>query len=115
MSMTRAAILSREVWGATCVVDRHNYFGGNRGGVGPFASGSMLARAGSGSLSSGLQQVSDRPFMLSEWIHVFPDEWFAEGPAIVGTYGMGLQGWDASFLFQNEDRAAFSRELGGRA
>ena len=97
------------------LIDRHNYFGGNQGGVGPFASASMLARAGSGTLSSGLQQVNDRPFMVSEWIHVFPNEWGAEGPAIIGAYGMGLQGWDASFLFQNEDHAAFSRSLGGSA
>jgi len=93
-------------------IDRHNYFGGGRGGTGKFNAGSMLARAGSGSLSAGLQQVDDRPFMLSEWIHVFPNEWGAEGPAIIGAYGLGLQGWDASFLFQNGDQAAFSKALG---
>ncbi|MCB1125544.1 MAG: beta-galactosidase, partial [Verrucomicrobiae bacterium] len=97
------------------MIDRHNYFGGNRGGIGPFAAGSMLSKAGSGSLSSGLQQVGDRPFMLSEWIHVFPNEWGVEGPAILGAYGMGLQGWDVSYLFQNGDDAAFSRQLGRQA
>jgi hypothetical protein len=97
------------------LIDRHNYFGGNRGGTGKFNAASMLARAGSGSLSSGLQQVDDRPFMLSEWIHVFPSEWGVEGPAIIGAYGMGLQGWDVSYLFQNGDNAAFSRQLGGSA
>ncbi|MBP8258243.1 MAG: hypothetical protein KA118_01100 [Verrucomicrobia bacterium] len=96
-------------------IDRHNYFGGGRGGAGKFNAASMLARAGSGSLSSGLQQVDGRPFSLSEWIHVFPSEWGVEGPAIVGAYGMGLQGWDASFMFQNGDRAAFSSQLGGSA
>lgn len=97
------------------LIDRHNYFGGGRGGTGKFNAGSMLARAGSGSLSSGLQQVADRPFMLSEWIHVFPSEWGVEGPALIGTYGLGLQGWDVSFLFQNGDSATFSRQLGGSA
>lgn len=97
------------------LVDRHNYFGGGRGGTGKFNAASMLARAGSGSLSSGLQQVDDRPFMLSEWIHVFPSEWGVEGPAIISAYGMGLQGWDVSFLFQNGDNAAFSKQLGGNA
>jgi hypothetical protein len=92
------------------LVDRHNYFGG--GGRGKFNNASMLARAGSGSLSSGLQQVGDRPFMLSEWIHVFPNEWGVEGPAIIGAYGMGLQGWDVSYLFQNGDNATFSEQLG---
>lgn len=91
------------------MIDRHNYFGG---GEGRFNAGSMLARAGSGSLSSGLQQVDDLPFMLSEWIHVFPNEWGVEGPAIIGAYGLGLQGWDVSYLFQNGDQATFSRELG---
>lgn len=95
------------------LIDRHNYFGG--GGKGKFQAGSMLARPGSGSLSSGLQQVADRPFMLSEWIHVFPNEWGVEGPAIIGAYGLGLQGWDASYLFQNGDNAAFSSQLGRQA
>jgi hypothetical protein len=87
-------------------VDRHNYFGGAR------ANASMLARAGSGMLSSGMQQVADRPFMLSEWIHVFPSEFGVEGPAIIGAYGMGLQGWDVSFMFQNRDTATFSERIG---
>lgn len=87
-------------------IDRHNYFGGGR------ANATMLARAGSGMLSSGMQQAIDRPFMLSEWIHVFPNEFGVEGPAILGAYGMGLQGWDASFLFQNGDDGAFSHRLG---
>jgi hypothetical protein len=95
------------------LIDRHNYFGG--GGRGKFNNASMLSRAGSGELSSGLQQVEDRPFMLSEWIHVFPNEWGVEGPALVGAYGMGLQGWDVSYMFQNGDNATFSRQLGGNA
>jgi hypothetical protein len=86
-------------------IDRHNYFGGR-------ANASMLARAGSGMLSSGMQQVADRPFMLSEWIHVFPNEYGVEGPAILSAYGMGLQGWDVSYIFQNRDKARFSRRLG---
>jgi len=87
-------------------IDRHNYFGGNQ------ADSTMLARAGSGLLSSGMQQVAERPFMLSEWIHVFPNEWSVEGPAIIGAYGMGLQGWDVSYMFQNDDNGAFSAKLG---
>ncbi len=87
-------------------IDRHNYFGGDQ------ANASMLARAGSGMLSSGMQQVADRPFMLSEWIHVFPNEMGVEGPAIIGAYGMGLQGWDVSFMFQNRDDGTFSSKIG---
>lgn len=86
-------------------IDRHNYFGGA-------ANATMLSRPGSGILSAGMQQVADRPFMLSEWIHTFPNEYGVEGPALVGAYGMGLQGWDASFMFQNDDSGTFSRKLG---
>jgi hypothetical protein len=92
-------------------VDRHNYFGGALS-AGAINSTSMLAKAGSGMLSSGLQQVSGQPFMLSEWIHVFPNEWMAEGPAIIGAYGMGLQGWDVSYPFQNSDNGSFSTIVG---
>lgn len=76
-------------------IDRHNYFGG-----GLFDS--MLAQPGSGYFSSGLQQAANRPFGLSEWIHVYPSLYSAEGPAIVAAYGMGLQGWDASYEFQSQ-------------
>jgi hypothetical protein len=79
-------------------IDRHNYFEGQ--GPGMFAS--MLTRPGSGYFGSGLQQVFDRPFGLSEWIHVYPNVYSAEGPAILAAYGMGLQGWDASYEFQSQ-------------
>jgi hypothetical protein len=86
-------------------VDRHNYFAGGEGIR--IDNTTMLAVPGSGILSSGMQQVTNRPFMLSEWIHVTPNEWGVEGPAIIGAYGMGLQGWDVSFLFQNSDDGGF--------
>ncbi len=76
-------------------IDRHNYFGG-----GLFDS--LLAKPGSGYFSSGLQQVVNRPFGLSEWIHVYPSLYSAEGPAIIAVYGLGLQGWDASYEFQSQ-------------
>jgi hypothetical protein len=76
-------------------IDRHNYF---EGGL----FGTMLTRPGSGPLSSGLQQVADRPFGISEWIHVYPSLYSAEGPALFAAYGMGLQGWDASYEFQSQ-------------
>lgn len=91
-------------------VDRHNYFGGGDGAL--INDGSMLAKPGSGMLSSGMNQVQGRPFSLSEWIHVWPNEWGGEGPAILGAYGMGLQGWDVSFIFQNRDDGAYSSMVG---
>ncbi len=75
-------------------IDRHNYFGGK-------LNDTMLPRPGSGYLGTGLQQVADRPFGVSEWIHVYPSLYSAEGPAILATYGMGLQGWSASYEFQS--------------
>lgn len=86
------------------LVDRHNYFSG--------VESSMLARPGSGYLGTGLQQVADRPFSVSEWIHVWPAMYAAEGPAILAVYGMGLQGWDASWEFQSGLRLRITR--GGR-
>ncbi len=94
-------------------IDRHNYFGGGSARRGEtFNNASMLRSAGSGTLSVGLQQCIDRPFMLSEWIHVFPNEWGVEGPALLGAYGCGLQGWDVSYLFQNRDSGGFSDRIG---
>ncbi len=91
------------------IVDRHNYFGGGSPQI--INNTSMLALPGSGTLSSSFQQVKGRPFMLSEWIHVMPNEWGVEGPAIIGAYGMGLQGWDVSYMFQNRDPGEFMRAL----
>ena len=91
-------------------IDRHNYFGG--GDSFALNNASMLSVPGGGSLSASLQQVDDRPFMLSEWIHVAPNEWGVEGPAILGAYGMGLQGWDVSFPFQNRDNGTFATSIG---
>ncbi len=91
-------------------IDRHNYFGGGK--EDQFNNSSLLPGAGSGMLSTGMQQVADRPFMLSEWIHVYPNEWGAEGPAVIGAYGMGLQGWDVSYMFQNRDSGGFSDLIG---
>ena len=102
----------------TGMVDRHNYFGGNIQAfkkLGAFKDASMLSSPGMGILSAGFQQVNDKPFMLSEWIHVQPNEWYAEGPAILGAYGWGLQGWDVSYMFQNRDDGGFSDRLGKHA
>jgi hypothetical protein len=85
------------------MIDRHNYFEGPT---------SMFEVPESGLLSTGMQQVSDRPFMLSEWIHTFPSEFCLEGPAILGAYGMGLNDWDVSFMFQNSDQGHFRDKLG---
>ena len=92
------------------LIDRHNYFGGGRGVK--INSATMLRVPGSGMLTSGMQQVADRPFMLSEWIHVYPSEWGVEGPALIAAYGLGLQGWDVSYLFQNRDTGGYSDRIG---
>ena len=87
-------------------IDRHNYFGGA-------LNDTMLGRPGSGDFSSGLQQVADRPFGISEWIHVYPSLYSAEGPAIFAVYGMGLQGWDASYEFQSNQIAGSYGDIVG--
>ncbi|MEI8341629.1 MAG: hypothetical protein WCH43_08865 [Verrucomicrobiota bacterium] len=87
-------------------IDRHNYFGGA-------FNDSMLAKPGSGDFSTGLQQVADRPFGISEWVHQYPSLYSAEGPAIFAVYGMGLQGWDASYEFQGAQIANGFSDLVG--
>jgi hypothetical protein len=91
------------------IVDRHNYFSGGKDRI------PMVDHPGAEMLSSGMMQTDDAPFMLSEWIHVFPNEWYTEGPAIIGAYGMGLNGWDVSYMFTclGGNQGTFSPELGG--
>ncbi|MGK7396493.1 MAG: hypothetical protein ACNS62_18080 [Candidatus Cyclobacteriaceae bacterium M3_2C_046] len=84
------------------IIDRHNYYAGGTGHrlvPGKVKNVSMLAKPGSGLLSTGMQMVSDRPFAFSEWMSLVPTEWTAEASPIVAVYGMGLQGWDASYSF----------------
>jgi hypothetical protein len=101
------------------IIDRHNYFIGPRQALRrpevALNKAAMVADPGGTLLSSGMQQVADKPFMLSEWIHEQPSEWTLEGPAIIGAYGMGLNGWDVSYMFQNRDWGEFQDELGVQA
>jgi len=84
-------------------IDRHNYFGGGAGGHG-ITAGSVnndthMNKAGRGILSSGLWQVEDKPFIMTEWTQKPPNQWKAEIAPLIAFYGMGLQGWDASYHF----------------
>ncbi|MFO7958946.1 MAG: hypothetical protein R6X33_17820 [Candidatus Brocadiia bacterium] len=88
-------------------IDRHNYFGGGARETGPVNTRAMVDRPGSGLLSTGMQQVLGRPFGISEWMSLVPNPWVAEAPPVIAVYGMGLQGWDASFAYANND-AEFS-------
>src|SRR5690606_7633831 len=63
---------------------------------------SLLSQPGSGLLSTGLQDVVNRPFSFSEWMSMVPNEWTAEAAPLIALYGMGLQGWDASFSFATD-------------
>ncbi len=87
-------------------IDRHNYFGGGAGGhqlkIGKFKNEAMVSSPGSGLLSAGLQQVEGRPFAFSEWMSLIPNQWTIEASPIIAVYGMGLQGWDASYIFSND-------------
>lgn len=84
------------------IIDRHNYFGGGTGHrlePGNVNNTAMVSQPGSGLLSTGFQQLSDRPFFISEWMSLIPNEWTAESAPIIAAYGLGLQGWDGSFAF----------------
>lgn len=94
-------------------VDRHGYYGGGgRGGHSSFSGESLLNRP-QGSILEAFNQVTDRPFALSEWIGVNPYPWSADGPPIIAAYGLGLQGWDASYEFAS-GQGAYSEDRGGR-
>ncbi len=89
------------------IIDRHNYFGGSGGHrlrPGPVDPAAMVDRPGSGLLGTGMQAVADRPFALSEWMSLIPNQWIAEATPIIAIYGMGLQGWDASYHFASSGR-----------
>ena len=95
------------LWADTAadMIDRHNYFGGGDGGhqikEGKVDNASHLAKPGTGLLSMGLYQVEDRPFASTEWSQLPPNRWKLEAAPLVAFYGMGLQGWDASYHFLN--------------
>ncbi|MEA3226668.1 MAG: hypothetical protein U9Q07_12025, partial [Planctomycetota bacterium] len=84
-------------------IDRHNYFGGSAGGhnitTGAVANDTHMTKAGRGILSSGFWQVADKPFIMTEWTQKPPNQWKAEIAPLFAFYGMGLQGWDASYHF----------------
>ena len=88
------------------MIDRHNYAGGGAGGhgirEGQVYADSHLGKPGAHLFMIALKQVEDHPFSLSEWTMCPPNQWKAEAAPILAFYGMGLQGWDASFHFAQE-------------
>lgn len=95
------------------IIDRHNYSGGGTGHhltPGKVDNEAMVKHPGSGLLSTGFQHVRDRPFFISEWMSLIPNEWTAESAPLIAAYGLGLQGWDASFAFAM-DNTGFSTTI----
>jgi hypothetical protein len=85
------------------MIDRHTYFGGGEGrysiSPGQVSNATHLDQPGRGLLTRGLFQMADRPFSVSEWSMLPPSPWKAEAAPLIAFYGMGLQGWDASYHF----------------
>lgn len=85
------------------MIDRHNYAGGGEGvhGIkeGKVNNESHLARPGAGIFSIGMKQVETKPFSVTEWTQSPPNQWKLECAPIMAFYGLGLQGWDASYHF----------------
>jgi hypothetical protein len=88
---------------AADMIDRHNYFGGGAGGhgisEGKVENGSHLRNPGSGIFTTAMKQVENKPFAMTEWTQCPPNQWKLECAPIFAFYGMGLQGWDASWHF----------------
>lgn len=85
------------------MIDRHNYFGGGDGRhsiiEGKVNNNTHLNQPGKGLLNLGFFQIKDKPFAVSEWSMMPPNPWKAEAAPLVAFYGLGLQGWDASYHF----------------
>jgi hypothetical protein len=100
-----AATEAANVWTDTVggMIDRHNYAGGGAGGhgitEGKVSNQSHLATPGGGIFTIGMRQVEDKPFCVTEWTQSAPNQWKIEAAPIMALYGLGLQGWDASFHF----------------
>ena len=48
-----------------------------------------------------MYQVENRPFSCTEWTQLAPNRYKLEAAPLFAFYGMGLQGWDASYHFLN--------------
>jgi len=87
------------------MIDRHNYTGGGAGGhdisAGKVDNTSHLPTPGGGLLAIGMYQVENHPFCCTEWTQSPPNEWKLEAAPLFAFYGLGLQGWDASYHFIN--------------
>ncbi len=100
-----AATEAANIWTDTVggMIDRHNYFGGGAGGhgitEGAVKNGSHLSQPGGGIFSIGMKQVEAKPFCVTEWTQSAPNQWKSEAAPLMAFYGLGLQGWDASFHF----------------
>lgn len=85
------------------MIDRHNYAGGGAGGhgitEGKVDNFSHLKAPGSGIFTTGMKQVEGKPFSMTEWTQCPPNQWKVECAPIMAFYGLGLQGWDASWHF----------------
>ena len=83
------------------MIDRHNYFGGGEGGhnvkEGKVENLTHMGMPGGGLLASGLYQVEDKPFSMTEWTQLPPNPWKLEAAPLMAFYGYGLQGWDVSY------------------
>jgi len=87
------------------MIDRHNYMGGGAGGhniaLGEVNNQSHMTNPGGGLLTIGRYQVEGKPFSCTEWTQLPPNQWKLEAAPLFAFYGLGLQGWDASYHFLN--------------
>jgi VCBS repeat-containing protein len=72
-------------------------------GIAGEVNGTMLKTPGQTILDVGQYQVEDQPFNYSEWSATPPSWYQAEAAPLIAFYGMGLQGWDASFQFASDN------------
>lgn len=76
-------------------IDSHAYyysFGLWRDGSRKFMNSPMTGSTGNMLPSLAFYKVQDKPFFVSEWDNVWPNEWRAEGPLLMAAAG-SFQGW----------------------
>lgn len=83
-------------------IDRHQYWAGGPGGWQILEMGFNTECALTKPellLKLGGERVFGRPFTISEWANVLPNQFRLEAPPLMAFYGYGLGGWDAPLHF----------------
>lgn len=87
-------------------ISKHTYWDHGKGGWRPevvtFQNQPMIKNLEKSMLLSGFNRVYSKPFMITEWNCVYPNEFVLEGVPIMASYA-SLQGWNGLTHFTIKD------------